>query len=174
MKEAVKGLALSKKWRSSFRTRGYGSGILLVEAYLFVRFFHISAVQHEFLSVLENVEKDLFHKSLRSCVARGAAAVSVPMLEGQRCIVVLSRVRSRRRKLIANALDGILIRHHRMLGAVLIKPILYVMLVSALMMKPCAADALLASCNADGRSCSLIISYTLEKLRRGELRQIVN
>jgi hypothetical protein len=72
-------------------------------------------------------------------------------------------------KLIANALNKVLIGHHGLNLALPVEPILGVMLVSALVMEPGLATAVFISASGDRGAVTLIIFRALEKFGRRKL-----
>ena len=107
-------------------------------------------------------------------IATHLTATLIPMCHGQLLVVVLARINLRRRKLVAHTLDGILVRHHGMLGTVIVLPVFDMVAVSSLVVKPRLAVPDILTAGTDGRAIAPEIFYTLEKLDRRKLRHIVH
>ena len=135
---------------------------------------HIILVQNVILALIANVGENALHKFHSARVARHLASVFLPMGKGHRCVIAIACVNASRGKLIARALNGVLIRHQGDLLAVLIVPIFYVMLVSSLMVKPSIAVPLFSAANADRGACSGEVFDALKKFGRREFRKIVH
>ena len=122
---------------------------VLLFAYLGIGVFHIFLVENVFFAVLGKIQENALDKLHCFGVSVNAASVSFPVLHRLLLVVIFAVVRFCRRDLIAYALDGVFIRHHRRGLTVGVEPILYVMLVAPLVMQPCEASARFAPAYTD-------------------------
>ena len=108
---------------------------------------HIPLRKHVFFAMLCNVEKNLFNEAHSRGISRNLIAVPLPMLKRLSAFVVFAKIRARRRKLVANAFNGVFIRHERLDCAIGVCPIFNMVLISPLVMKPGATVTRRSSAN---------------------------
>jgi hypothetical protein len=117
--------------------------ILLAEANSVVGFLHIFFVKNALftnsLNVGENGLNELYRLGIHNAGAAEAPEMGKGLILG--IVSLVSRVNSRRRKLVANALYKVLVGHKRLHIAFPVKPIFGVVLVSSLVMEPRRAIA---------------------------------
>ena len=142
--------------------------LFLLSANLVVRLFHIRFIEHTLFSEENEITENAIYKRHGLRVSVDLVAISFPMSEGFIRGVILSVIYHGRGDLVAYAFYGIFVGHKRRNLAVRIEPVFYMVLVSSLVVQPCAADARLAAADPDGRAVAAIILYTLKKLSRGE------
>ena len=134
-----------------------GGFLFSVKTDSLVGLFHILLVQDISLAVLGKIAEDHLDESHRPRVAFNLLSRALPMGEGVLRLVVTTSVGLRCRQLVADALNCELVGHHRVLTALWIQPILDVVAVSALVMKPRPAHTLVAPAGHDGRVVALIV-----------------
>lgn len=147
---------------------------VFLSAYLGISLFHVFLVEYVFLAVLAEVFEHPLDERHRLGVSTHVTAVSLPMLHGLSLCVVLAVICLCRCDLVAYALNGVFVRHHRRYLAVGVEPILDVMFVASFVMQPREASARRATAYSDWGAVALIIFHTLEELRGRELREIVH
>jgi hypothetical protein len=88
--------------------------------------------------------------------------------------VILAKIGTRCGKLVANALNGVFVGHSGRYFTVAVKPILDMMLISALVVKPRKAFSRSSAAYANRRTVAVKIFYRLKKLARRKFRQVVH
>jgi len=126
------------------------------------------------LAVILKITEHSLYKEHGPRVSLNLITVPLPMRESHLGLVILSRVHLRRRELVAHAFYRVFVRHKRRDLAVVVEPVFYMMLISALVVEPRAADAVLLTAYADGRAVARVVFRTLNELLGREFRQIVH
>ena len=116
--------------------------------------------------MLVKVAKAHLNKFFGFLVSGGTAAVFLPVKKAKIGSIVLTCIGFRCGKLVAYALDYILIRHQRLNLAFVVLPVFKVMLVVSLVVKPGKASSGFTAANAYGRAISLVIFSAFKKLNR--------
>ena len=134
---------------------------------------HILGVQHLTLGERAYIFENSSYKIRRQRICGSFWAVPLPVLKRHIGGVIFAGIGLCCCKLIANALNRILIWHYWKCFAFGIVPILGMMLVSALVMKPRVAYPERSPASTDRRAVPLIKSYALNKFGRRKFWKIV-
>lgn len=119
------------------------------------------------------VTKYRFYKAHRLGVARNLVSVTKPMCESLVRRVIFAVIGFRCGKLVADTFNSRFIWHHRVFGQVKISPILNMMLISSLVVKPSSRNSRLPAAYAYRRTIALIVFYALKKFGRRKFGEVV-
>ena len=103
-------------------------------------------------------------------ISHNMFTVLVPMEQGKVVFVPSAGINVGCRQLVAHTFNSVFVGHHGHNAALRVVPIFDMVLVSALVVKPCLALSRSTAAGTDGRTVALIIFYALEELDRREFR----
>lgn len=135
--------------------------------------FQVGAVQHVLFSVAGKIREHGVDKTHGMGIPFHLVAVVAEMMNRQSVMIGGAGIGLRRGDLVADALDGINVRHLRCDGAIPVEPVFDMMLIAPFMMKPRIRDARLTAGGADGRAVPPIILRALEKFGGRKLGEVV-
>ena len=136
--------------------------------------FHIPFVKDVFFALFGKVTKHRFDKKHRLRVAGHLISIAEPMGKSLVGGVIFAVVGFGGGKLIADALDRRFVWHHGIFRKVKVRPILDMMLISALVVKPGARNARLSAADTYRRAVALVVFYTLENFGGRKLRNVMD